>query len=200
MIFANEIRRRAPRLMRGFAQATVRVAFGFVIGHSSAAIAAVADVGPGGFTVHETAEIAAPPDKVYAAIIAPKAWWNSEHSFSGSSANFTLDPHAGGCWCETLQDGGSALHLSVVNVQPDKLLRLRGALGPFQGMSVDGALTWTLKPSAAGTTVTLDYALGGYSPKGFDAPSKGVDAVLGEQLARMKSYVETGSPDVAKAQ
>jgi uncharacterized protein YndB with AHSA1/START domain len=198
MILAKQIRQHAPRLGRSLSKAAIRTAFGLVIGHSSTALAAVADVGPGGFTVHETAEIAAPPDKVFAAIIAPKNWWNGEHSFSGSAANFTLDARAGGCWCETLPDGGSVLHLTVVDVQPGKKLVMRGALGPFQGMAVEGAFTWTLTPSATGTTATLDYALGGYIPKGFAGPSQGVDAVLGEQIARMKSFVETGSPDAAK--
>ena len=198
MTLAKQIQRRAPRLARGVTNAAIRMTFGFVLGHSSAALAAVTDVGPNGFTVHETAEIAASPDKVYAAIIAPKNWWNGEHSFSHDASNLTLDPHAGGCWCETLPNGGSVLHLTVVNVQPGKKLVMRGALGPFQGMAIDGAFTWTLTPSATGTTATLDYALGGYSPKGFAGPSQGVDAVLGEQIARMKAFVETGSPDAAK--
>jgi uncharacterized protein YndB with AHSA1/START domain len=200
MIFANEIQRRVPRLLRGLGQATIRLAFGFAIGHSSAAIAAVADAGPGGFTLHETAEIAASPDKVYAALIAPAQWWSSTHTFSGSASNLTLDPHAGGCWCETLPNGGSVQHLVVVNVAPGKVLRLRGALGPFQSMAVDGALTFAMKPSATGTTLTLDYTLGGYSKDGFADFSKGADGVLAEQVVRLKSYVETGSPDAAKAQ
>ncbi len=74
----------------------------------TASHAAVSDSAPSGFALTETAHIAAARDKVYAALIEPGHWWSSAHSFSGNAANFTLDARAGGCWCETLPNGGSA--------------------------------------------------------------------------------------------
>lgn len=103
--------------------------------------AAAVDVAAGGFTLRDSVEIAAPPDKVYAALIQPARWWSSAHSFSGDAANMTLDARAGGCWCETLPNGGSVLHMTVVFAAPGKTLRLRGALGPFQALAVDGVMT-----------------------------------------------------------
>lgn len=201
MPIANDIKCAAPRLLRRIVQTALRgAAFSFALAHSSTAVGAVADVGATGFTVHETVEIAAPPDKVYAALATPAQWWSSTHTFSGSAANLTLDARAGGCWCETLPNGGSVQHLIVVFAAPGKTLRLRGALGPFQGMGVDGALTWSLKPDATGTALTLDYALGGYSKAGFADFAKAVDGVLGEQTTRLKAFIETGSPDAAKPQ
>ena len=157
----------------------------------------VLDVAPAGFEVQERVHIAAAPDRVYAALIEPKHWWSSTHSFSGDSANFTLDAKAGGCWCEVLPDGGSAQHMVVVYALPGKTLRLRGALGPFQGTGTDGALTWTIKPAADGSEVTLDSVNGGYIKGGFAPIAPIADKVMAEQVARLKAYIEAGSPDGA---
>lgn len=167
--------------------------FAAVLGSTSQA--AVTDIGSGGFALGETVHIAAPRDKVYAALIEPSHWWSSTHSFSGNAANLTLDARAGGCWCETLPNGGSAQHLTVVYVKPGETLRLKGALGPFQSFAVDGVMTWTLKDSGAGTDLTLTYLLGGYMKGGFNDISKAADAVLAEQASRLQHFVETGSPD-----
>ncbi len=153
------------------------------------AAAAVDGFGDSGFSVTETAHVAASPDQVYAALIVPAKWWDSAHTFSQNAANLSLDARAGGCWCETLPNGGSVMHMTVVYVAPGKALRLRGALGPFQGMGVDGAMTVTLKPAGDGTDVTMSYAMGGYAKGGFADLAKAADAVLGEQLARLAKSV-----------
>ena len=160
---------------------------------SRAAPAEVASVGPNGFEVRESAHLGAAPDKVYAGLLEPASWWNSEHTFSGSSRNLTLDARPGGCWCEKLKDGGSVEHLRVIYVSPGKVLRLRGALGPFQSLPVDGVMTFVIKPGAGGgSEVSLTYAVGGYAKDGFDALSKAADEVLGTQLAGLKKFVEAG--------
>ena len=152
--------------------------------------AEVVSVAGNGFELRETAHIAATPEQVYAALLLPANWWSSAHTFSGSAANLKLDARAGGCWCENLPDGGSAEHLRVVFVAPGKTLRLRGALGPLQGMGVDGALTWSLKSNAGGTDISVTYAVGGYTKEGFDELSKAVDRVLGEQAERLKKFID----------
>jgi uncharacterized protein YndB with AHSA1/START domain len=155
------------------------------------AVAAVDDVGRNGFQVTEHVQIAASPDKVYAALIQPAHWWSSAHTFSHNAANLTLDAKAGGCWCESMPDGGSVQHLVVVYASPGKALRLRGALGPLQGMAVDGALTVALQAVGSATDVQMTYAVGGYAKNGFDGISQAVDHVLGEQLASLKQSIET---------
>jgi uncharacterized protein YndB with AHSA1/START domain len=170
----------------------------FIVLQAGRAPAEVADSAANGFTLVETAHVAGAPDKVYAALIAPARWWSADHTYSGDAANLTLDARAGGCWCETLPDGGSVLHMTVVYAAPGKALRLRGALGPFQAMAADGAMTWSLKPGANGTDVTLTYALVGYAIDGFDRIADAADGVLNEQVTRLKLYVETGSPDKSK--
>jgi len=153
------------------------------------AVAEVLSAGPNGFEVRETVHVATTPDKAYAALLQPSRWWNSQHTFSGSAANLVLDARAGGCWCETLPDGGSAEHMRVVFAAPGKTLRLRGALGPFQGLGVDGAMTWSLKGGTDGTDISLSYTLGGYVKDGFDGLSKAADHVLGEQLERLRKFI-----------
>jgi len=154
------------------------------------AAAEVLSLGPNGFEVRETVHVAAGADKAYAALLQPARWWSSEHTFSGSAANLVLDARAGGCWCENLPDGGSVEHLHVVYVAPGKALRLRGALGPFQALGVEGSMTWTLKAGANGTDISVSYSLGGYAKDGFDALSKAADGVLGLQIERLRKFIE----------
>ena len=159
------------------------------------ACAAVVDAQAGGFQVQSSAVIVAPPDKVYAALIRPGMWWSSEHTYSGDARNETLDARAGGCWCEALPGGGSVQHMTVVFADPGKVLRVRGGLGPLQGLGVDAALTWSLKAAPGGATlVSQTYVVGGYAPSGLAALAAPVDQVLTEQFGRLKSYVETGKP------
>jgi uncharacterized protein YndB with AHSA1/START domain len=161
----------------------------------AAARAAVDDVSAAGFALRESVEIAASPDQVYQALTAPSHWWSSEHTYSHDAANLTLDAKAGGCWCESLPGGGSVQHMIVVNAMPGRTLRLRGALGPLQAMAVDGAMTFALTADGTLTHLTASYLVGGYSKPGFAEIAVMVDRVLGEQMNRLKLFIETGSPD-----
>jgi hypothetical protein len=154
------------------------------------AAAEVISAGQNGLEIRETVHVAAAADKAYAALLQPARWWSSEHTFSGSAANLTLEARAGGCWCEALPDGGSVEHMRVVYVAPGKVLRLRGALGPLQGLGVEGAMTISVKAGASGADITMSYAVGGYVKDGFDGLSKGVDHVLGEQLERLRKLID----------
>jgi uncharacterized protein YndB with AHSA1/START domain len=165
---------------------------------SHEAAAEVTAVDSEGFEVREQIHVSAPPAAVYAALVTPARWWDSQHTYSGNAANLTLDAKAGGCWCERLADGGSVLHLIVVYAAPGKGLRLRGALGPLQAMGVEGAMSFSLKGGNDGTDLTVTYAVGGYAKEGFDNLSKAVDGVLAEQVARLHRLIETGAPDNAR--
>jgi len=161
---------------------------------AAAARADVSDVSPFGFQLRIAVHVAATPDRVYAAIIQPSKWWDSGHTFSGNAANMSLDAKAGGCFCEALPDGGSVEHLSVVTAIPGKLLRMRGALGPFQGSGVEGSMTWSLEAAGGETELTVTYDLGGHMKGGFgDWPQK-ANAMVTEQVTRLKKLVETGAP------
>jgi uncharacterized protein YndB with AHSA1/START domain len=165
-----------------------------VLAIASIARADVSDVSPTGFQLQVIVHVTAPPDKIYAAITQPSKWWNSQHTFSGSAANMTLDARAGGCFCETLPNGGSVEHLTVVGAIPGQLLRMRGALGPFQGSGIQGSMTWALAPAEGQTTLTVTYDLGGHMKGGFGDWPKKADAMVTEQVTRLKKFVETGTP------
>ena len=157
--------------------------------------AGVNDSSAYGFSVVENAHISAPPAKVYAALIAPSHWWSSKHTFSRDAGNLSLDATAGGCWCEKGANGQSIEHLVVVNTVPDKTLVMRGALGPLQGLGVEGAMTISLKATPDGSDLSLTYNVGGYLKDGLASWAAPVDSVLGEQVTRLKSYIETGTPE-----
>jgi polyketide cyclase/dehydrase/lipid transport protein len=157
------------------------------------ATAEVTGAGASGFEVREKVHVAGTPDAVYAAVLTPKRWWDPKHTYSGDAGRLTLDAKVGGCWCETLPGGGAVQHLSIIYLKPGKAIRFQGALGPLQAMGVSGSMTISLAAAEGGTDLTLTYAVGGYVKDGFDDLSKGVDGVLGLQVARLKQLVETGS-------
>lgn len=156
--------------------------------------AAEAQVGPNGFTTTARVTVRGTPATVYAALVDVGRWWSPDHTYSGDAANLTLEPRAGGCFCEKLKNGGGVEHMRVVNVVPGELLRLQGGLGPLQTLGVAGSMTITLKPDAGNTAVTLVYAVGGFNPGGFRDLSLAVSAVLTEQLQRLQSLIERGRP------
>lgn len=156
--------------------------------------AAVLEAQADAFEVASSTTIAASPQKVWAALVEPAKWWDSAHTFSQDAHNLRLEPRAGGCFCETLPEGGQVLHQTVVYVAPAKALRLRGPLGPMQGMAVDGVLTWAIKPQGDGVVVSETYALSGHVKGGADKLAPVVDQVMAQQLERLKRFVEAGSP------
>jgi uncharacterized protein YndB with AHSA1/START domain len=159
---------------------------------TTTARAEVVDAQPNGFEVKRTAVLNAPADKVYAALAQPSQWWSKDHTWSGSSANLSLAPMSGGCFCEKLPNGGSVMHMTVVYAQPGQGLRLFGALGPLQMSGAAGHLGWTLSETGGKTTLTQTYDVGGYMKGGLDKIAPGVDQVLGEQFDRLTAYIETG--------
>ena len=156
--------------------------------------AEVADQGPAGFQVRHVALIAAPPAKVRAAALDVGKWWSSAHTYSGDANNLSID--AAGCFCEKLPDG-LVRHMTLVYSAPDAL-RLAGALGPLATTGASGHLGLSFGKAADpnSTQLVLTYDVGGYAKGGlaqtWAAP---VDGVLGQQVTRLKRYVETGKPE-----
>lgn len=151
---------------------------------------AVVDVGASGMEIKHSFRVAGTPQKVWDVLVQPARWWSSDHTFSGNAANLTLEPKAGGCWCETLPNGGSVQHLTVGFFAPPRSLVLRGPLGPLYNLAADGALAWTVAASGAETEVTLTFRAGGYIKDGFAGWSDPIDKVLGEQATRLKQAIE----------
>lgn len=156
----------------------------------------VADQAPNGFTLRISTIIrAAPPEVVYAKLVHNVGdWWSSAHTVSNDAHNLSIDDRPMGCFCEKLPYGGGVRHAEVIMVMPNKLLVLSGALGPLQKFGATGTLTIVLEPMHKDTRVEMVYAVGGYLPDGLNTWAAPVNKVLTEQLGRLKSYVETGSP------
>ena len=159
---------------------------------ASLASAEVVDKGPAGFTVRIERRTAAPPAAAYKAFVEGLgAWWDSEHTYTGSAKNMSIEARPGGCFCEAFPAGGGIEHARVIYADPDKILRMQGALGPLQSSGVASVLTWSFEPAAAGTKITLTAATGGYLPGGFDTIAVLMDGVLTGQLARLAAYADT---------
>jgi hypothetical protein len=156
------------------------------LGLAAPAHAEVVDASALGVTTHSAVDVSATPAEAWAVLIAPAQYWNAEHTWSGNSANLTLDPYAGGCFCEALPDsGGSVQHMRVIYAKPTEELRLSGALGPFQTEALTGVLTITIKPIEGGTEIVWDYRLGGYTKLDLVQLAPVVDGVLSEQIGRL---------------
>lgn len=156
--------------------------------------AAIAQVSAGGFVRRHEAMVNAPPAKAYDALVQLGSWWSSDHTYSGDAKNMSIEPRAGGCFCERLKDGGSIEHMRVVYAQPARALRMAGGLGPLQAAGVAGSMTWRLTPVESGTKLELSCTVGGFTDGGFDKMAPLVDSVLGEQFQRLKLFIETGKP------
>jgi uncharacterized protein YndB with AHSA1/START domain len=149
----------------------------------------VVDRSPTGFTIKATVSVAAMPDASFRALIDVGAWWDKDHTYSGDGKNLSIVPQPGGCFCEQLPNGGGVEHGRVVNVVPGSLLRLQSALGPLQELGVSGSMTWQITKAATGSTITLTYAVGGYSPA-LDKLAPLVDQVLMRQVSLLKAHLD----------
>jgi hypothetical protein len=88
----------------------------------------------------------------------------------------------------------------VVFIEPDRLLRMQGGLGPLQSMAVSGSMTFTLDEDGSATRLRYHYSVGGWAPEGLQQMAAPVDQVQLGQLLRLKRYIETGSPTGAAQQ
>jgi hypothetical protein len=159
-----------------------------------AAHATVVSQSANGFVITHDANVAVDPKDAFDAFVKIGSWWNDDHSFSGAAKNISIEPKAGGCWCEALPNGGSVRHMTVVHANPGVLLVFNGGLGPLQFMGVAGSMKVSFKAQDKGTQISVVYAVGGYDPDSFKDISKGVDAVLGEQIKRYRNFASTGKP------
>ncbi len=162
-----------------------------------AAQAEVVSASDAGFVSRVTVDVKASAADAWPVVTTPSGWWMDRHTFSGTAANLTLMPVAGGCFCEKLPAAddksgqakvlrpGSVEHMRVVYAQPGEALRMIGGLGPLQSEAVAAALTMTLKPIPGGTRITWVYVVGGYTRFKPAEISKMVDAVMAAQITRL---------------
>jgi len=193
-----------------------RVLTGTMIGVLAGAVPAHADVTAQtaqGFVSRNVVVVAASPAAVWKRLVTPSVWWSSDHTFSGDAANLSLDPVAGGCFCERLPaedtapakeakpgtvphlaSRGGVEHMRVVYVERAKALRMVGALGPLQSEAVNSTLTVTLKAVEGGTRVIFEYVVGGYMRYPADKIVPAIDTVLANQLTSLAHAFGPATP------
>ena len=152
------------------------------------ASAEVVSASSNGFEVRETVNLVVPPNIAFAAFADMPAWWDPEHTYSGTSANLSLNLEPGGCFCERFPDGGGIEHMRVTYVEPGKRVVLTGALGPLLYEATAGVMDVQVKSTAGGSQLTLDYRAAGFAKGGGDKLAPVVDQVLAGQMKRLRAY------------
>lgn len=144
-----------------------------------------------GFVVRIGTEVPATPEESWAVLVQPGQWWSDAQTFSRKAENLSLDPRAGGCFCEVLPNEasaraapkGSVEHMRVIYAEEPRALRMTGGIGPLQSEAVNATLTIFLKPADGKTQVLWEYVVSGYFRESEVAPQ--VDRILTGQLVRL---------------
>ena len=153
----------------------------------SLALAEVKPVAIGGFAVAHELVIAAAPQEVFAALVGDvSGWW--DHHFSPQPKKLAIEPRVGGQFVELFDDAGNgALHGTVILLERNKLLRLRGPLG-LSGNAIDLVWTFELKPELDKTRLSFTCNAAGAVDSGWYAA---VDRTWHHFLVeRLKPFVE----------
>ncbi len=157
---------------------------------SGVARAEVKDLAANGFTIENTEVVPVDAATAWRALVEDiDRWWPRDHTWWGKQAKLSIQPRAGGCFCE--RDGArQALHMTVTFIEPGKLLRMTGGLGPLQGMGLHGALEWRFAPADdGGTRITLYYRAGGYAPDDIRSFVPVIDKVQAQQLGGLAGHL-----------
>lgn len=152
---------------------------------SSAAVLSSSD---NGFEIQHSVNLVVPQPQAYATFGQVGAWWNKDHSYSGDASRMTLQLRPGGCFCESLDDGGGVEHMRVSFLQPGERLLMTGSLGPLLYEATTGVMDVKFERIAGGSRVVMNYRVSGFAKGGGAAMAPLVDQVLGEQMKRYRAY------------
>jgi uncharacterized protein YndB with AHSA1/START domain len=128
--------------------------------------------------------IAAPAATVWETLLHPERGWPPDHTWSGKRESLSLEPAAGGCFCERW-DGNSVEHGRVVMLMPGKVLRLDAALGPLQELAISGVINVALEEKDGATTMVVTHRVSGDATHKLDAFAPIVDQVNGLQFGNL---------------
>jgi uncharacterized protein YndB with AHSA1/START domain len=145
---------------------------------------------PDGFLIEQRIIVKADAQASWAALLQPSRWWSPGHTWSGSAANLSLEPKAGGCFCERWPEG-EVEHARVVFLRKGQLLRMEGAFGPMQPMAVEGIVEFKLTPGKDGTQIDMSYRVTGGSDSALDQIAAPADGMFTEQMTGLKQLLDT---------
>ena len=136
------------------------------------------------YRIKQQAQSALSPEAMWQKLIKPETWWHPDHTYSGDSANLTLDVQAGGLWKEDWP-GGSVTHGQILLVSQNKQLRLNAPFGPLQEQGVSVVWTITIQPNSSGSVVLFDEIANGSRHSKLDELAPAVDFVKTEAINRL---------------
>jgi uncharacterized protein YndB with AHSA1/START domain/DNA-binding transcriptional ArsR family regulator len=156
-----------------------------LLGVQRAAEAGEARVEP--VQIEQEVIIAATPERVFAALTEPDAWWHLRYARTPN--RITFEPMLGGRFYQRFdRDDTGALWAVVTWFEPGKRLVLNGTLD--MAGAVAGTATFDLTPHAEGTLLRLRHeAVGPIAAETRASYTQGWHALLG---TRLKAYVERG--------
>lgn len=154
---------------------------------------------PTGFALEQRIDVDVDAAHAWQALVHEvDAWWPRDHTWWGAESRLSIEPRAGGCFCEHAGTR-SAEHLRVVFVDSPRSLRLLGGLGPLQGMGLHGVLEFRLSPNDdGGTAVQMNYTVGGYSATDLSGLAPVVDRVQAQQLGSLRSHLGGGEGEARR--
>jgi hypothetical protein len=117
-------------------------------------------------------------------------WWDPDHTWSGQAENLYIQEYIGGSFGERIPSRGYVRHLRLIYIDPGKMIRMEGGLGPLQQYAVNGIMTMEIKNVSDSSKVSLTYTVGGYIPGGVSKLAAGVNQVLEIQFKRFIGFVE----------
>ena len=167
--------------------------FASLLALSTPAAAEVVSSGPHGFEVRETITLVVPVAQAYAAFGRLNAWWSDTHTYSGKAANMRLALTPGGCFCESIPEGGGGVeHMRVSVVQPGERIVMTGALGPLLYEAAPGVMDVKFERTAGGSKVTMNYRAAGFANGNGDKMAPLVNSVLADQMKRFRTFAAKG--------
>jgi len=151
--------------------------------------AEVKDASAQGFTLENRETVPVSAMAAWNALVNDvDVWWPRDHTWWKGST-LSIDARAGGCFCE--KDGGrETQHQQIVFVDPGRLLRMVGGLGPAQGLGLSGVIEFRLAAAdGGGTTITMFSRTGGYTPDDLRSLAPLADRVNKQMLGALAAYL-----------
>lgn len=136
--------------------------------------------------IEQEVAIDAAPDRVFAALVDPDAWWRLR--YTDLPQEVTFEPKIGGRFYQGGEDRQGSLWATVTHIEPGKKLTLRGTMAMRN--AVAGVVNFDLALREEGTLLTLQhYAIGPINEETRASYANGWKMLLGDALA---AYVERG--------
>lgn len=155
-----------------------------------AAKAEVSEVSEQHFTITINTTINAPSSQVYDQFVKIGEWWQDSHTWFGDASAMTIEPKAGGCFCERNSEQ-QALHMTISHISPGNSIHMTGGLGPLASLAVNGYMTWNFEATENNSTnLKLNYRVTGFVNQKTEDWAKAVDGVLKQQVGNLKTVFE----------